>query len=262
MQCHVLRLPQCLFVTYVSTYVCYYFPFYTSYSDRVFITDAALRRQVSNLSRATSVSPLSVEDFQRLLLMSSLYQPLHDFISLFASDRFPPPEMQEFLKHLASPSSVCGWIQPSAKVHEVVLDVVEGRSIRDRPEHMKVLQEGSPCLFNLVSSVVLSLELRNIIKLLVQCALRPFKGPSPYTNNAMQSSSHESFFPCLPIVRDRGYYEADKKTKIAGSNKCRKMSSSHPSLLPGIFTIFCPHGEFLYTGIPLYCLFGMLMQCV
>ena len=103
---------------------------------------------------ATSAFPLAVEDFQCLLLLTSLLQPLHDFISLFASDCFSPPEMQDFLKHLAYPSSVCEWIQSSAKVHEVILDVSMGRSIRDRPEHMKILQEGSPCLFNLVSSVV------------------------------------------------------------------------------------------------------------
>ena len=226
------------------------FLIYTSYSDRVFITDAALRRQVSKLAMATPVSPVLVEEFQQLLLSTSLLPPLHDFISLFANNQFPPPELQEFLCHLASPSSVCGWIQPSARVQKVILYIAAGRSITDRPEQMKVLQERSPCLFNLINCVDLSQELRCIIKLLGQCALRPFIGPAPYAENAVQSSSPESFFPCLPIVRDRGYYEADKRTKhIAGSNKCRKMSSSHPSLLPGIFTVFCPHGEFMINFI-------------
>ena len=86
---------------------------------------------------------------------------------------------------------------------------------------MKVLQEGSTCLFNLINPVDLLQDLRCIIKLLGQCALRPFIGPAPYAENAVQSSSPESFYPCLPIVRDRGYYEADKRTKhIAGSNIC------------------------------------------
>ncbi len=50
------------------------------------------------------------------------------------------------------------------------------------------------------------------------------------------------FFPCLPRVRDRRKYRADSKTK---DPICTKRSSRHPSLLPGVFTLFCEHGELL-----------------
>lgn len=51
-----------------------------------------------------------------------------------------------------------------------------------------------------------------------------------------------AYFPSLPKVRARGTFEADQhNNKVI---KCTKQSSGHPSLLPGIFTLFCPHGEF------------------
>ena len=84
------------------------FLYLTSYSGRVFITDAALRRQASKLSMATPASPVSVEGCQQLLLSASLLPPLHDSIILFADSYLPPPEMQEFLHHLVSLSSV--WL--------------------------------------------------------------------------------------------------------------------------------------------------------
>ena len=52
--------------------------------------------------------------------------------------------------------------------------------------------------------------------------------------------NHLSFFPKLPPVRGRKDYVADgnKDTKT-----CNKYSHGHPSLLPGVFTMFCQHGE-------------------
>ena len=47
-------------------------------------------------------------------------------------------------------------------------------------------------------------------------------------------------YPSLHAVCKRGKYEADFR-KPLGS--CRKIGTRHPSLLPGIFTVFCPHGS-------------------
>ena len=49
-----------------------------------------------------------------------------------------------------------------------------------------------------------------------------------------------SFFPNLPRVRQRRRYGANKSMK---EKVCTKRGSGHPSLLPGIFTIFCQHGK-------------------
>ena len=50
-------------------------------------------------------------------------------------------------------------MQPSERVHKVILDIAAGRSVTDRLEQMNILQEVSPCLFNLVNSVNLLYEL-------------------------------------------------------------------------------------------------------
>ena len=47
------------------------------------------------------------------------------------------------------------------------------------------------------------------------------------------------FFPNLPFLSG---HAADKSLKTHDSDSCRKASYGHPSLSPGIFTIFCPYG--------------------
>ena len=38
--------------------------------------------------------------------------------------------------------------------------------------------------------------------------------------------------------------EFHKRISFAQTDMCRKSNCRHPTLLPGIFTIFCPHGNF------------------
>ena len=37
-------------------------------------------------------------------------------------------------------------------------------------------------------------------------------------------------------------YEADKKASADKNEQCRKESWGHPTLSPGIFTLYCSHG--------------------
>ena len=54
------------------------------------------------------------------------------------------------------------------------------------------------------------------------------------------------YFPQLPRLRNRKNYVADR----SHSSVCNKKSSRHPSLLPGIFTLYCEHGiSFLLYSI-------------
>ena len=57
------------------------------------------------------------------------------------------------------------------------------------------------------------------------------------------------FFPSLPRIRNRRHYEADVDTKV---HLCTKKYTTHPSLTPGIFTLFCPHG--VYNIMILICI--------
>ena len=51
-----------------------------------------------------------------------------------------------------------------------------------------------------------------------------------------------SFFPSLPKLRGRGNFEKDKEQKVR-TETCTKKHTGHPSLLPGVFTMFCEHGN-------------------
>ena len=51
----------------------------------------------------------------------------------------------------------------------------------------------------------------------------------------------------MATYRNRGHFDADGAGKIVG---CRKYSQRHPTLLPGIFTVYCPHGTYILADNP------------
>ena len=62
-----------------------------------------------------------------------------------------------------------------------------------------------------------------------------FHYPEPSRTNSL------SYFPSLPQLHGNAVYQIDKSRIAAGSDVCNKTSSKHPTLTPGIFTIYCPH---------------------
>ena len=46
----------------------------------------------------------------------------------------------------------------------------------------------------------------------------------------------------LPKCHGDASYEADRKLHTLQTDGCRKASYGHPTLSPGIFTIYCEHG--------------------
>lgn len=72
-----------------------------------------------------------------------------------------------------------------------------------------------------------------------------------------------AFFPSLQVCRHRGSYQMDA---VKTQKTCSKKYKGHPSLLPGVFTLYCPHGKICYTNYHLgagvligYCV-GLLMH--
>ncbi|CAG2219533.1 unnamed protein product [Mytilus edulis] len=61
-----------------------------------------------------------------------------------------------------------------------------------------------------------------------------------------------SYFPSLQKVRRRGQFISDKKRPRMKDDVCSKLSKGHPSLLPGVFTLFCPHGGVLIGNMERY----------
>lgn len=80
-----------------------------------------------------------------------------------------------------------------------------------------------------------------ILQALHAKAKEPFTNKSQHIGPPVGSNSTKlSFFPSLEKCRERGKFQMDKK-RTAG--RCNKEYVGHPSLLPGIFTIFCQHGK-------------------
>ena len=127
---------------------------------------------------------------------------------------------------------------------------MQSEDITNDPDAMKCLQEEVPLLFGLIRSLgyypkdVLSPFLNELLKK----ANSPFPNDdtkcSTTKNADMNDNNDLAYFPKLPKVRDRGHYKTDKS--ISGPI-CTKRRSAHPSLLPGVFTLFCQHGR--YTGV-------------
>lgn len=113
---------------------------------------------------------------------------------------------------------------------------------------MKVLQETIPVLFELFSPPVyfprrvMCPILNEMIKKATslfnsqECDWLSCKGFLPEEDEIKSLC----FFPSLPRIRIRRCYEADTDRKAV---ICTKKSTAHPSLTPGIFTLFCPHGK-------------------
>ena len=82
-----------------------------------------------------------------------------------------------------------------------------------------------------------------ILGVLKEIALAPFGDAIPVDTGTRRKTLYV-FSPSLPRIRNRRHYVADvgKKSKV---QLCTKRYTGHPSLTPGIFTLFCPHGMFL-----------------
>ena len=158
-----------------------------------------------------------------------------------------PTPWSGLLYALAQTSPVCALLHPSENLVDL-LCTIESKDITTDVNAMEMLQKEIPLLFSFFrhlkythSSILLP-----IVKTMILKSKAPFALNSSSTSISSLHSSqppHESelsYFPSLPKVRQRGYYTADKtnpKEKL-----CTKQSYGHPTLLPGIFTLFCEHG--------------------
>ena len=80
-----------------------------------------------------------------------------------------------------------------------------------------------------------------VLSALNKIALAPFGEATTVDTGTSVVKGEETlcFFPSLPRIHNRRHYEADVDTKV---RLCTKKYTTHPSLTPGIFTLFCPHG--------------------
>ena len=120
-----------------------------------------------------------------------------------------------------------------------------------------LLQQEVPVLFTLLENLPnYPTELiEPILRRLIAVSLAPFKDPAPVITSPEISPMENplAFFPQLKSLCARKSYAEDRSS----SRICTKKSSGHPSLLPGIFTLFCQHGNLLI--IIIHCI-DMILQ--
>ncbi|MGH0164535.1 UNVERIFIED_CONTAM: hypothetical protein FKN15_047530 [Acipenser sinensis] len=177
--------------------------------DRILIKNKQLRNLLGKYSREC----LSQEEFS---LLKSIAREDADFMFPFlvyleneGCTAIPPAIYKSFIIEIIKPSAVCGILHPSPELDE----------LQNRLEHTPSEE-------------------------MVQVAKAPFQTAPPKSGQTLnEDSSDLSFFPLLPLIRDRGNYKADGERKLEESTQfCRKPTVRHPALIPGIFTLFCVHG--------------------
>ena len=151
-------------------------------------------------------------------------------------------EFKQFLILLSCDSPLCATFHFS-NLH-LVSDILKLQPNSEFPSFLlNQLQQNIPILFEIFTNIGYMPEsFLPIFKIIHKCVEATFSGDA--TVKSSQILDQDSFplacYPSLHAVCKRGKYEADFR-KPLGS--CRKIGTRHPSLLPGIFTVFCPHGS-------------------
>lgn len=253
-----------VFLTIVYPWGIFYYPSFTIFKfvlfifcftrhiDRILIKNKQLRNLLGKYSREC----LSQEEFS---LLKSIAREDADFMFPFlvyleneGCAAIPPAIYKSFIIEIIKPSAVCGILHPSPELDELQnrLEHTPSEEVLFHPELMRLLSMQCPVFCKLVASIgCFPLYLLSIFQKMVQVAKAPFQTAPPKSGQTLnEDSSDLSFFPLLPLIRDRGNYKADGERKLEESTQfCRKPTVRHPALIPGIFTLFCVHGMCLNT---------------
>ena len=219
----------------------------TRFSERVFIPHPKTR----NLLQQFCSKGISPADFRELTQLISHNVPsmiaLMDYMkaeSNMSSVTLMPPKLWcGLVTALATPSPVCALVHPSERLFSL-LERMKSEDITVDPEAMQTLQQEMPVLFELLRLLkyVPTKVLSPLIAALIEKSAAPFSSGSDHSVASVNASKMEplSFFPQLPSIWSRGTYAADRTNTTP--KICTKRSTGHPTLLPGIFTLFCQHG--------------------
>ena len=166
-----------------------------------------------------------------------------------------PSEWKSFVQALASRSAVCSLIHPSNELMDLLVSFTtdETNLFCLSVNTLHYIQKKVPVLFDLLNTLKsLSYECHSLRRILspiivevVKKANAPFintptEEEVQFENESPVEEEDISFFPHLTHTRQRGVYAADR---IPGNKICTKNRVGHPTLLPGVFTLFCEHGK-------------------
>ena len=164
---------------------------------------------------------------------------------------------KDFIEALSSASPVCALIPPKKEVIDLLNEMQNSDSFKSNPCKLSLLQKEVPTLFKLVENVTHypTDAIQPVLARLTILSQTPFlsshgqsedqKTVISETFTSQEDSLH--YFPHLPVLRKRKHYVSDQSR----SSTCSKKSSRHPTLLPGIFTLYCQHGKVYVEGVVL-----------
>lgn len=113
--------------------------------------------------------------------------------------------------------------------------------LREDSSLMYGLQQFCPILYDLINTLQLGgvpPYISVLLKEVVTIAELPFSR-CQLQLLPVQRDEDLAFYLNFPKLFERGNYKMDKmKSQV----NCKKRGSTHPSLLPAIFTVFCEHG--------------------
>lgn len=159
-----------------------------------------------------------------------------------------PSVWQPFFLALSRATPACGLLHPSDELLATVEKLCICIDNDESPDEndLAVLRLDFPMLYELVMAFPLCklpTETSPILRKLIVISQSPFiTNPACPSLAAFPENSY-CHWPGLECVRARGIYQVDKQGRDQDGFHCKKISRGHPSLLPGIFTMFCEHGK-------------------
>ena len=217
--------------------------------DRVFIPNSKCRTLVAKYAKTgwdnTTLLTFCDTDTEKLKQLVSVYSPsISSLLTLWENVVPCPSKYARLLSALATASPVCALLPPTPNNLNLMDKLISGYNVRSDPALWSLLQKSFPILFRLIISLDTTHipdELRPILIEIVKKSKRPFEAVKPEQEVAFSDVDDScSFYPHLTRKRSRRLYKADLSRRHP---TCSKAYKGHPSLLPGIFTAFCPHGR-------------------
>lgn len=190
-----------------------------------------------------SFSDSDMDELEQLL---SLYSPTILSLILSWNKLIPcPSAYAPLVKALSTASPVCALLLPTNENLSMADRLASGYNIRSDPELWGKLQRSIPIIFKLIVDLQVTAlpdVLKPVLLEIVNKSKRPFEVVDPELYEVCSESVESPcYYPNLPMQRLRGVYRSDSCQK---ESTCSKVYRGHPSLLPGIFTAFCSHGEY------------------
>lgn len=157
-----------------------------------------------------------------------------------------PDEFVKLLTILAAKSATCGTFpfKQLELLHQLLTS--ESEYVTNQHDLLQKLQKHIPVLFKLITELGnFPQYLKGILQEVICKVEYPFLRNS-HPRFPTRQEDILAFYPNLPKKYQRGTFTMDK-TK--STQICSKRGTRHPSLLPGIFTVFCEHGMLTHHKI-------------